>query len=48
MKEWMKDYPIGRFGKPDDVAHACLYLASEESSFVTGAVIPIDGGFTAH
>jgi meso-butanediol dehydrogenase/(S,S)-butanediol dehydrogenase/diacetyl reductase len=48
MKEWIKDYPIGRFGKPDDVAHACLYLASEESSFVTGAVIPIDGGFTAH
>lgn len=48
MEEWIKDYPIGRFGRPDDVAHACLYLASEESSFVTGAVIPVDGGFTAH
>ena len=48
MEEWIKEYPIGRFGKPDDVAHACLYMASDESSFVTGTVIPIDGGFTAH
>ncbi len=48
MKEWSKDYPIGRFGKPEDIANGCLYLASEESSFITGAVLPIDGGFTAH
>ncbi|MEK9627631.1 MAG: SDR family oxidoreductase [Nitrospinota bacterium] len=48
MKEWSKDYPIGRFGKPEDVASACLYLASDESSFVTGTVLPVDGGFTAH
>lgn len=48
MKEWAKEYPIGRFGKPEDVAHACLYLAGDESSFVTGAVLPVDGGFTAH
>ena len=47
-QEWSKEYPIGRFGKPDDIANACLYLASDESSFVTGAVIPVDGGFTAH
>ena len=48
MQEWSKEYPIGRFGKPNDIANACLYLASDESSFVTGASIPVDGGFTAH
>ena len=48
MKEWSKEYPIGRFGKPEDVANACLYLASDESSFVTGTILPVDGGFTAH
>ena len=48
MKEWSKEYPIGRFGKPEDVANACLYLASDESSFVTGITLPVDGGFTSH
>ena len=48
MQEWSKDYPIGRFGVPKDVANACLYLASDESSFVTGVAFPVDGGFTAH
>ena len=48
MQEWSKDYPIGRFGKPEDVANACLFLASDESSFITGIVLPVDGGFTAH
>ena len=48
MQEWSKEYPIGRFGKPEDVASACLFLASDESSFITGTVIPVDGGFTAH
>ena len=48
MNEWSKEYPIGRFGKPEDVANACLYLASDESSFVTGITLPVDGGFTAH
>ena len=48
MKELIKAYPLGHFGKPDDIAQACLFLASEESSFVTGAVLPVDGGYTAH
>ena len=48
MTEWSKDYPIGRFGLPEDIASACLYLASDESSFVTGVALPVDGGFTAH
>ena len=48
MQEWSKEYPIGRFGKPEDVASACLFLASDESSFITGTVLPVDGGITAH
>ena len=48
MDEWSKNYPIGRFGVPGDIANACLYLASDESSFVTGAVLPVDGGYTAN
>ena len=48
MKQWSKDYPIGRFGVPEDIANACLYLASDESSFITGVALPVDGGFTAH
>jgi len=39
--------PIGRAGHVDDIAQACLYLASDASRYVTGAIIPIDGGWTA-
>ncbi len=47
MEEFLKRYPLGRFGKPDEVAQACLFLASEESAFITGATLPVDGGCTA-
>lgn len=40
--------PMGKFGDPDDLQGAALYLLSEISSFVTGIVIPIDGGFNAY
>jgi NAD(P)-dependent dehydrogenase (short-subunit alcohol dehydrogenase family) len=40
-------HPIGRFGEADDVAKAIRYLASDDSSFVTGAELVVDGGFTA-
>ena len=39
--------PIGRVGRPEEVARAVLFLASDESSFVTGAALSIDGGMTA-
>ena len=37
--------PIGRMGKPEEVAHLALYLCSDEASFITGSDFPIDGGF---
>ncbi len=40
-------YPIGRLGTVDDVANMALFLASDESSFVTGAIFVVDGGLTA-
>jgi NAD(P)-dependent dehydrogenase (short-subunit alcohol dehydrogenase family) len=39
--------PVGRIGRPREVAELALFLASDRSSFVTGAVIPVDGGFVA-
>ena len=42
-----KLYPIGRYGQPEDVANAALFLASEESSWITGTTIIVDGGLTA-
>ena len=39
--------PLKRIGEPDDVAYAVLYLASDESKFVTGSEFKIDGGMTA-
>jgi NAD(P)-dependent dehydrogenase (short-subunit alcohol dehydrogenase family) len=40
-------HPIGRLGQPEDIAGLAVYLASEESSWVTGAVFPVDGGYLA-
>lgn len=47
MKKWAHAHPIGRLGKPSDIAHAVLYLASDVSSWVTGTQMVVDGGLTA-
>jgi NAD(P)-dependent dehydrogenase (short-subunit alcohol dehydrogenase family) len=40
-------HPMGRFGQPEDIAAAAVFLAGEESSWITGAAFPVDGGYTA-
>lgn len=51
IEEYCADFaelhPIGHLGKPEDVANAYLYLVSEESDFVTGTTLMVDGGYTA-
>jgi NAD(P)-dependent dehydrogenase (short-subunit alcohol dehydrogenase family) len=43
----VSDVPMGRLGQPDEIKGLALLLASPASSYITGAVIPIDGGATA-
>lgn len=40
-------HPLGRFGEPEDIASCAVFLASDESSWMTGAAVPVDGGYTA-
>lgn len=48
MKEIMRDQPIGRLGRSDEIADAVLWLCSSGSTFVIGHALAVDGGFTAH
>ena len=46
INEWLAKIPLKRTGKPEDVANACLFLASDLSSYITGQVLTVDGGMT--
>jgi len=47
QKRFVSMIPLGRVAEPEDIAYAALYLASDESRYVTGVALPVDGGFTA-
>ena len=47
LERLVKWYPLGRVGEPEDVASAALFLASGEAAWITGAVLPVDGGLLA-
>ena len=46
-KKLLAAVPLGRLCRPEEIAHAALWLASDDASFVTGVALPVDGGFTA-
>jgi 3-oxoacyl-[acyl-carrier protein] reductase len=45
LAEYVKQIPLGRMGRPEEVAHAVLFLACEESAYISGQVLPITGGW---
>lgn len=46
-RQLARQHPMGRLGLPEEIAEAALFLASDRASFVTGVVLPVDGGYTA-
>ena len=48
LARWLAHVPLGRVGQTDDVADACLFLASPAARWITGSVLTVDGGVTTH
>jgi NAD(P)-dependent dehydrogenase (short-subunit alcohol dehydrogenase family) len=46
IKNHLKKYPMGRFGKPEDIANAAIYLLSDASQWTTGSLMTVDGGYS--
>ena len=46
MREMVAEIPLGRMGRTEELAAAVAFLASERASYITGAVLQVDGGFT--
>jgi 3-oxoacyl-[acyl-carrier protein] reductase len=44
QKQILGSVPLGRYGQTDEIAGVCLFLAGEHAAYITGAVIPVDGG----
>ncbi len=47
LEYWKSNIPMGRVGKPEEIAHAAVYLASDEASYITGSNLIVDGGMTS-
>jgi NAD(P)-dependent dehydrogenase (short-subunit alcohol dehydrogenase family) len=47
VEYFVTNCPLGRLGRPDEVAQVALFSASDAASYVNGAIIPVDGGWTA-
>jgi NAD(P)-dependent dehydrogenase (short-subunit alcohol dehydrogenase family) len=47
LQKLTAEVPLARMGQPEEVAALCVYLLSDQAAFITGALVPIDGGLTA-